>query len=192
MVFLHGSAPVFTYEKVLHKCFIVWNYQGKFKTRFPLPWDVIQMCMLANICIQLNENLITSSIVVNILYWVGWGFFFYIYCIWHICGFFSFCFNKYALLSSLLLAQNLLGMCDFSLRQLLNSFLLHVSSGSFLLLFPQMFLGRMHNSPAEVKRSALQFLNGVGIGEWERTSLAPHNIYTEATQNWNRSFFFPS
>lgn len=158
------------------------------------------------VCLQIfvfnsNENLITYSILVNI-YYTSWGLssiyivygtlFFYVYCMWFHSFFFSFCLNKYALLSSLLLAQNLLVMCDFSLCQLLHSFPLHVSSGSFLLLFPQMFLGRMHNSPAEVKRSALWVLNGVGIGEWDRTSLAPCNIYAEATQNWNESFFFPS
>lgn len=75
------------------------------------------------------------------------------YGIWHMCGiYFSI---RYVLLSSLLFAQNLLGMCDFSLCQLVNSFLLWVSSGSFLLLFPQLFLGKMYNSSAQVKLSAL-------------------------------------
>lgn len=185
---------------VLHQFSPVRHGCINFSSRVNLKLDFHCLEMLYTcVCLQIfvfnsNENLIASSVLVNIFYWIGWGpssLYIVYYTMWFPFFFFSFCFNKYALLSSLLLAQNLPGMCDFSLCQLLNSFLLHDSSGSFLLLFPQMFLGRMHNSPAEVKRSALWFLNGVGIAEQDRTSLAPCNIYTQATQNSNWSFFSP-
>lgn len=96
-------------------------------------------CLCA--CLQmfafnLNESLIMYSILANILYQTGQSPS-TIYCVRHLC-----CINifiKCALPSSLLLTHNLF---DFSLCQLVTSFLLWVSSGSFL-LFPQKFLSGM-------------------------------------------------